>query len=154
MPVTTPGPTQDQERVASWFTVALDNHKATFFSEVSGLTMEVEVVENTQSSEKGDTFTRRRPAVAKYSEITLKRTLTKDRTFYDWADTIRKGQLEFRANGAIVVHDMDGTPLDQWTFENAWPSKWSVSDLDVGSNDLMIETVVLQIELLKREVKG
>ena len=27
--------------------------------------------------------------MAKYSEITLKRTLTKDRTFYDWADSIR-----------------------------------------------------------------
>jgi phage tail-like protein len=154
MPVTTPGPVQDQERVASWFFVTLDNAKPAFFSEASGLSMEVEVVENTQSNEKGDTFTRRRPAVAKYSEITLKRTLTKDRTFYDWADSIRKGKLDFRTNGAIVVHNMDGTPLDQWTFENAWPSKWSVSDLDVGSNDLMIETVVLQIELLKREVKG
>jgi phage tail-like protein len=154
MPVTTPGETKDQERVASWFTVAIDGHKATFFSEASGLTMEVEVVENTQSDSKGDTFTRRRPAVAKYSEITLKRTLTKDRTFYDWADDIRKGKLEFRANGSIVLHNMDGTPLDQWTFENAWPSKWSASDLDVGSNDLMVETVVLQIELLKREVKG
>jgi phage tail-like protein len=41
--------------------------------------------------------------------------------------------------------------VGRWTFTEAWPSKWSVSDLDAGSDDLMIESVTLTIELLKRE---
>jgi len=154
MPVTTPGPTKDQERIASWFTVEVDAAAgAAFFSEASGLTMEIDVVENTQADSKGDTFTRRRPGVTKYSEITLKRTLTKDKTFYNWVKKIRDGNLDYRSAGAIVLHGMDGTELERWTFEAAWPSKWAASDLDVGSNDLMVETVTLQVELLQREVK-
>jgi hypothetical protein len=32
----------------------------------------------------------------------------------------------------------------------AWPSKWSVSDLDAGSDDVMTEEIELQIEFLER----
>jgi phage tail-like protein len=154
MPVPATGAATDVERVTSWFTVELDaTQSVAFFSEASGLAMEIDVVENTQTSKTGDTFTRRRPGVAKYGEITLKRTFTKDKAFYDWAQKIRDGEKEFRSAGAIVLRDIDGAEVERWTFAAAWPSKWSASDLDVGSNDLMTETVVLQVELLERAVK-
>ena len=50
-----------------------------------------------------------------------------------------------------MLHDISGAENGRWTFENAWPSKWSASDLDVGTDDLMVEEVTLQVELLKRE---
>jgi phage tail-like protein len=65
---------------------------------------------------------------------------------------IRDGKTDFRTNGAVVVFDMtSGTETGRWSFTNAWPSKWSASDLDVGSDDVMSEEVTLQIELIKRE---
>jgi phage tail-like protein len=149
MPVTSPGAVQDAEYIGSWFTVELDNGIEGFWTDASGLAIEVEVVEKTDSSI--DTLTRKRPGTTKYQEITLKRTLSPDKKFWAWAKSIRDGKKDFRTKGAIVLHDIAGAEMGRWTFENAWPSKWSASDLDVGSDDLMTEEVTLAVEELVRE---
>jgi phage tail-like protein len=149
MPVTSPGAVQDAEYVGSWFTVELDNGIDGFWTDASGLAIEIEVVEKTDAAK--DTVTRKRPGTTKYNEINLKRTLSPDKKFWAWAKSIRDGKPDFRTKGAIVLHDISGTETGRWTFENAWPSKWSASDLDVGTDDLMQEEVTLQVEMLKRE---
>lgn len=149
MAIVVPGATQDAELIGSWFGVKLNNGIKGNFSEASGLTIEVEVVAITDADK--DTVTRKRPGTAKYSAITIKRTLSKDKDFWKWAKSIRDGKTEFRTDGAIMLYDMGGAMIGNWTFTNAWPSKWSASDLDVGTDDPMQETVELQVELLKRE---
>jgi phage tail-like protein len=149
MPVTSPGDLQDAEYVSSWFGVELDNGISGYFSEVSGLGVDIEVVEITDSS--SDTMTRKRPGTTKYAEINLKRTLSPDKAFWDWAKSIRDGEPGFRTDGAVVLYDIAGSEIGRWTFTNAWPSKWSASDLDVGTDDVMQEDVTLQVELLQRE---
>ena len=148
MPVTTPGETKDIELVGSWFHIKLDNGIEGFFTDASGFGYEVEVVEKTDTST--DTRTRKRPGTTKYQDITLKRTLSADKKFWNWAKSIRDGTMEYRTNGAMVVSDMSGKELSRWTFTNIWPSKWSASDLDVGSDDLMVEEVTLAVEELVR----
>ena len=151
MPVTTPGEVNDVELVGSWFSIELDNGIKGYFTDASGFSYEMEVVEKVESTPKGDTRTRKRPGTAKYQDLTLKRTLTPDKAFWNWAKDIRDGKLEYRTNGAMVVYDMSGKELSRWTFTNVWPSKWSASDLDVGSDDLMTEEVTLAVEELVRE---
>ncbi len=150
MPVSTPGEVQDVEMIGSWFIVKLDNGIEGFFTDASGLSFEMEVIEKTDSTLKGDTRTRKRPGTTKYGNITLKRTLSADKKFWDWAKKIRDGKLDYRTNGSIAITDMAGTELSRWTFTNVWPSKWSASDLDVGSDDLMTEEVTLAVEALER----
>ena len=149
MPVKIPGPLVDAEYVGSWFDVELDNGITGYFTEVSGLSIEIGVVTLTDASK--DTVTRKRPGTTTYSDITMKRTLSPDKSFWSWAKSIRDGKTEYRTKGAIVLFDIAGTEIGRWTFENAWPQKWSASDLDVGTDDLMTEEVTLQCELLKRE---
>lgn len=149
MPVTSPGPLKDAEYVGSWFSVELDNGITGFFTDVAGLAIEVGVVEKTDALK--DTATRKRPGTTSYGDLTLKRTLSADKSFWNWAKSIRDGKQEYRTKGAVVLHDITGTETGRWTFENAWPSKWSASDLDVGTDDLMTEEVILSIEFLKRE---
>jgi len=149
MPVTTPGQTKDIELVGSWFFIKLDNGIEGFFTDASGFGYEVEVVEKTDTST--DTRTRKRPGTTKYQDITLKRTLSPDKKFWEWAKSIRDGKLDYRTNGALVVYNMAGDELSRWTFTNVWPSKWSASDLDVGTDDLMVEEITLAVEELKRE---
>ena len=149
MPVTSPGALQDAEYLGSWFGLELDNGIDGFFKEIGGLAIEIEVVEITDTSK--DTFTRKRPGTTKYTEISLKRTLSPDKKLWTWIKSIRDGKPDFRTKGAIVLYDIAGTETGRWTFENAWPSKWSASDLDVGTDDLMQEEVTLQVEMLKRE---
>jgi phage tail-like protein len=151
MPVKTPGEVKDVEMVGSWFSITLDNGIEGFFTDASGFGYEMEVVEKTESSIKGDTRTRKRPGTAKYGDITLKRTLSPDKKFWNWAKSIRDGSLEYRTNGSLAVFDMSGKELSRWTFTNVWPSKWSASDLDVGSDDLMTEEVTLAVESLVRD---
>ena len=149
MPVTTPGETKDIELVGSWFFIKLDNGIEGFFTDASGFGFEVEVVEKTET--KTDTRTIKRPGTTKYQDITLKRTLSPDKKFWNWAKSIRDGKLDFRTNGAMTIYDMSGAEVGRWTFTNVWPSKWSASDLDVGSDDLMTEEVTLAVEQLTRD---
>lgn len=139
---------QDQELVGSWFGVELDNGITGNFSEVTGLDTEIAVIEITDANT--DTTTRKRPGQASYSELTLKRTLTPDKQFWNWAKSIRDGSLDYRTNGSVIVFDMAGTELVRWNLTNLWPSKWSASDLDVGSDDPMMEDVTLQCEFIER----
>jgi phage tail-like protein len=149
MAVTTAGPVQDTQLVGSWFALELDNGITGFFSDVGGLAVDVEVVEYNDAS--SDTRSRKRPGSTKYGELSLKRGLSADKKFWEWAKKIRDGGLDFRTNGAVVVYDMtSSTETGRWTFTNAWPSKWSASDLDVGSDDVMTEEITLQIEELAR----
>ena len=149
MAVTSPGPIKDLEYIGSWFSVELDNGVKGFFTDVSGLSVEIGVVEQTDA--KKDTATRKRPGTTKYGDISLKRTLSDDKSFWKWAKSIRDGKSDFRTKGAVVLYDIAGEEIGRWTFENAWPSKWSASDLDVGTDDLMVEEVTVTIEFLKRE---
>ena len=149
MPVTSPGPVQDTEYLGSGFSLELDNGVEGFGKDISGLGIEVEVIEITDT--KTDTLTRKRPGTTKYQEISLKRTLGPDKKMWEWVKSIRDGKPDFRTKGAVVLYDIAGTEKGRWTFENCWPSKWSASDLDVGTDDPMQEEVTLQVELLKRE---
>ena len=63
---------------------------------------------------------------------------------------ITAGEMDFRTNGSLSIFNMAGEPLSTWTFTNVWPSKWTASDLDVGSDDLMTEEVTLAVEELMR----
>jgi len=64
---------------------------------------------------------------------------------------IRDGKKDYRADGAIALYDITNAEVGRWTFVNAWPSKWSASDLDVASDDPIMEEVTLTIELLTRD---
>jgi phage tail-like protein len=150
MAVATPGELLDTQYVGSWFSVELDNGIGGYFTDVSGLGVEIEVVD-VNDTMTGRTESRKRAGTAKYSEIVLKRKFSGDKAFWDWAKKIRDGNLDYRSKGAIVLHDMSGGETGRWTFLNCWPSKWSASDLDVGSDDLMEEEVTLQVEQIMRE---
>ena len=149
MPVTSSDPVHDTEYTGSWFSLELDNGVEGVFTDIGGLGIEVGVIEITDS--KNDTTTRERPGTTKYQEISLKRTLGPDKMMWNWAKSIRDGNPDFRTKGAVVLHDITGAEIGRWTFDNCWPSKWSASAPDVGTDEPMQEHVTLQVELLKRE---
>lgn len=139
----------DEEIIGSWFSVKLDNGIEGFFTKVGGLAIDIVVVDVVDAM--GDTTARKRPGQINYGEISLERTLSPDKKFWQWAKSIRDGTKDYRTNGAIMMHDIAGKPIGLWSFLNAWPSTWSASDLDVGTDDTMTESITLSIEFLKRE---
>ncbi len=145
-----PGAQEHIEQLGSYFSVEVAGATSTF-TDVTGLSIEVGAISQQVSTSKGDTVTVKVMGTTTYGDITLKRNLSKDKTFYNWAQDVVSGkQKEFRKDGAVALHDMSGAEVGRWEFTMAFPKKWSASDLDVGSDDPMVEEIVLAIEGLKR----
>jgi|SRR6056297_244660 len=150
--MTTVVASNDDQRpfVASRFVVEFGALKGVF-TDVSGLSIDIEEVESTIVNEQGQQITRWTPGTVNYGEITLKREFSGDKAFWDWHVQAAEGKrADFNRNGSISLYDLNSDLLDSWTIERAWPSKWSASDLDSGSADPMIEEVTVQIEFMKR----
>ncbi|MDH4146858.1 MAG: phage tail protein [Acidimicrobiia bacterium] len=139
----------DAEHLGSQFALELDGVELARFTGCSGLTVNTEVVEYQDTLASGRVVTRKRPGRTSYDDIVLKRGLSGSKSLTDWHQKVLDGKVE-RQNGSIVVYDSAGTEVDRWNFEAGWPSVWSASDLDAGSDDVMIEELTIAHELLKR----
>lgn len=135
--------------ISSTFAVDFGTIKG-MFTEASGLSMDIEEVKSTRVTADGKSVTRFSPGTVKYATITLKREFSGSREFWNWHDDMCKGKRAY-TDGAIVMYDLDGSEVDRWNILRAWPSKWSVSDLDAGGDDVMTEEIELQIEHLERK---
>jgi phage tail-like protein len=140
----------DAEFIGSQFTLEIKGVELARFQGVSGLSWETEVVELKQSTPDGKVVIKKRPGQTKYPDVTFKRGLSADGSLVDWYKTVLDGKVE-RKDGSIVVYDLAGTEIDRWNFENAWPSKWSASDLDSSSDAIVIEEITLAVEHIERK---
>jgi phage tail-like protein len=143
--------THDAEHLGSQFALELDGVEVARFTGCSGLGATIQVVEHQTVSPDGRIHVLKRPGRVSYDDITLKRGLSDDKALTDWFQTILDGKVsDSRKNGSIVIYDYTGTETDRWNFEHAWPSKWMASDLDAGTDDIVIEEMTISHELLKR----
>ena len=130
------------------FLVEIDGLTAAGFTEVSGLDVEVSVIEY---REGGDFLTRKLPGLKKYSNITLKRGWSQDTSLWNWMNQILEGNIQ-RADGAITLLDDARQPVSRWRFQNGWPCKWLGPTLDAKSGGFAIETLEIVHEKLELEI--
>ncbi|MCC2545353.1 phage tail protein [Hymenobacter sp. BT175] len=115
------------------------------FQEVSGLTMELET---TSIPEGGQNLYKHRvPTVGKYSNLVLKRGLVAEGSdLARWCSSTVGADFSAPIVPRQVLVSLlneDGNPLASWSFDNAWPVKWSISDFKAQENALAIETLEL-----------
>ena len=122
----------DASFIGSQFSLQIDGVEMARFQGVGGLSWETEVIEEKVSTKEGKVRFIKRPGQTKYPDVTFKRGLSADGALLKWYKSVLDGKVE-RKSGSIVVYDLAGTEVDRCNFENAWPSKWSASDLDSGS---------------------
>lgn len=128
------------------FLVEIDGLSIAGFSECSGLTSEVGVIEY---REGGDHLVRKLPGLAKFGDITLKRGVINSHELQDWHRNILNGQPD-RRNGSVVLLDEERTPVARWNFKNAFPRKWDGPVFKATGNDVAIESLTLSCEGLER----
>jgi phage tail-like protein len=131
------------------FRVELDGITAGFFSEVSGLDSETEVIDYRTGDSKTSSAVKL-PGLTKYPNIVLKRGITRDVSLWQWRKTVVDGHTE-RRNGLIVLLDESRNDVLRWSFRNGWPAKWEGPDLDAGANEVAIETIEIAHEGLELE---
>lgn len=139
----------DLEYLGSQFGLEIDGVELARFTGISGLGYESEVVTFQDTLADGKVVTRKRPGRISFPDIVLKRGLSADNALVDWYQTVIDGAVE-RKSGSVVIYDQTSTELGRWNFENAWISKWSASDLDAGSDDIMIEEITISHEYMER----
>ena len=119
------------------------------FTEVTGLTVETEVIEYRHGAAKEYNKTKQ-PGLQKYGNITMKRgTFESDNEFYSWWDQTKlfeeKG-AKFRRDLTVSLLNESHEPIASWKIKNAWPTKVQYADLKADANEIAIESIELAHE--------
>jgi phage tail-like protein len=114
------------------------------FSKVSGLHMSTGV--HTIKSGGQNLFDYRFPDGVKYENLVLTRGMP---MFSPLRFTLEEAFESYEFSAATVfifLQGESGLPLAGWQFENAFPVKWSFSDLDASQGSPVVETMELAYE--------
>jgi phage tail-like protein len=115
------------------------------FSEVSGLSVETDVVEYRDGSSP-EFHKIKMPGMQKFGNITMKRGIFQgDNDFYNWWNTVALNTIE-RRDVTISLLNESHEPVVVWKIKNAWPSKVQSTDLKSDDNGVAIETIELAHE--------
>jgi phage tail-like protein len=140
---------------AFYFTVSIEDASDVDakFQEVSGLEAEMETEEVLVGGRNKQKF--RLPVRTFYKNIVLKRGLmAEDSDLSHWLRSLllehsSMDQKIDKRSININLLGRNGDELRSWNLENAWPVKWSLSNLQSQENALAIETIELAFEDLK-----
>jgi phage tail-like protein len=120
------------------------------FTEVTGLTVETEVIEYREGSNR-EYSKLKMPGMQKFGNITLKRgTFQSDNQFFEWWRTVSLNTIE-RRDVTISLLNEKHEPVMVWKVKNAWPVKVQSADLKSDANEVAIETMELAHEGLSIE---
>ena len=128
------------------FVVNIEGKILGAFREVSGLDVELEVIDYSEGTGGAQ---RKVPGRPKYSNIVLKRGFTGDRQLYNWFTEFSETPTQ-RWAGDVVMTDHMHQEVARWNFVNAWPSKVSGPRLNRDNNDVPIESIELVHEGVTR----
>ena len=114
------------------------------FQEVSGLTSELGIEEVVCGGE--NRFKYRLPTTASYPNLVLKRGVALfPSQLIEWCQATLAGgfanPIETKSVNLYLLQNL--LPCMSWTFNNAYPVKWVMGDMDANQNKIMIETIEL-----------
>ncbi|HMO54719.1 MAG TPA: phage tail protein [Tepidiformaceae bacterium] len=133
------------------FLLDLSGKAQGLFTEISGLGSETEVVETKVTDSKGRDFIKKVPGRLKFTDVTLKRGVTKEMDFWKWRQMVVEGKAsDARTNCTITMLSTDLEPVAQWNLQNAWPSKISGPQAQAESSTFGMEELTITYEFLER----
>jgi phage tail-like protein len=141
-----------EPRLGSFFRVTLGGKDSIgVFREVSGLSSETELIEQSEVDARGQAFVRMLPGARKWGDITLKRGVDNNLDLWKWRQQAEEeGPDAARVDGTIELLDAQGRPVATYTFRRGWPSKYQGPDLNAASSDVAIESIEITHEGLER----
>ena len=115
-----------------------------FFTEVSSLGSESEVVEQKVVGPNGQTIIKNVPGRLKWKEIVLKRGLTSDMSFWVWRAQVEAGNHQGAGQRFfITLLNASLQPFARWEGVGGWPSKLVTLTNDRNASVLMLEELTI-----------
>ncbi|MGW8730936.1 phage tail protein [Streptomyces sp. NPDC055808] len=135
------------------FGVQLGGYLVEMIQEVSGVSVEEDVVEIKQNTNRGESIIRKQPGARKAGEVTITRGLDKSSEFTKWIkETLNKGAINSaRQNITIEYKDTEKQTVRRVNLKNGWVSKWEGPSLKSGESTAATETVTIQFEEIEVE---
>ncbi|MBI4520316.1 MAG: phage tail protein [Gemmatimonadetes bacterium] len=120
------------------FQVRMDGDALGGFSEVTGLSAEVEVQEVPEGGV--NTFVHKLPGRARFGNLTLRRGLAST-AMWEWFAQIVSGDI-VRKTVVVELLSPDGgaTPV-RWVFDSAFPSRWTGPELKAEQSNVAVEAI-------------
>jgi phage tail-like protein len=131
------------------FQLVIDGVPLGAFSEASGLTADGDAVDYREGTDVQSNV-RKLVGLRKFTNITLKRGYTQDRSLWIWRQNIVNGQPD-RRNVTIVLMNEARQPVLSWHAENAWVNKIEGPSFKASGNEVAMESVELVHEGLTIE---
>lgn len=147
-------PSRDTDPVVGFsFSLEVSGAVSGYFTEISGLGSETEIIEQKVVDPQGRDFIRKIPGRLKFTDVTLKRGVTALKDIWDWRKLVEDGDIVgARKNATITMYDQSLQAVARWNLENAWPSKVTGPQMQSDSNALGIEEVTITFEFMIREM--
>lgn len=121
------------------------------FAEVSGLGLEVEVIEYRNGNAK-ENQTMKITGLAKVGDVTLRRGLIGALNLYQWLDQIRNGDANALRTVTIQLRNEDHSAVVQtWKLLRARIVKHTSGPLNAKGKDVAMEEMVIACERLEIE---
>ena len=131
------------------FRLEIDGIDQAGFSEVTIPDINIEEVSYRNGNEINTV--RKLSGLVKYGDVSLKWGITDSVELYDWLKLVAEGKIsEARKNVAIILMDEEGSDVNRWEFENAWPKKYDAPNLNASGNEVAIESLDIAHEGMKR----
>lgn len=119
------------------------------FSEVSLPDASVDIFEYRNGNEKLNSA-RLIPGPVHYGTVTLKRGVIGALDLYQWFDQVRTGDAAAKRTVIIQLQNEDHTEVVlTWKLVGALPAKYTFSNLDAKSREVLVESLELAFEHLE-----
>jgi phage tail-like protein len=131
------------------FVLEIDKVPKGAFSEVGGLTADGDAVDYREGTDLQSNV-RKLVGLRKYTNLTLKRGYTQDKSLWQWYTNIMNG-LPDRRNVTIALMNEARTVVMRWHAENAWINKIEGPSFKASGNEVAMESLELVHEGLTLE---
>jgi phage tail-like protein len=129
------------------FDVEIDGISEAHFRECTGLDSESEIIEYKEAHKDGQTIIRKQPGALKWSNIVLKRGITRVMELWEWRKLVEDGKVdEARKSGSVVLYDQGNNEVARWNFVEGWPSKITGPQAKADGNEIAIEELTIAHE--------
>lgn len=116
------------------------------FSEVSGLTSEINISEYRDGNE-AEAHVRKVPNTHKVNDVSLKRGIVDSSDLWAWFYETQTTGILAQRDVVITLRDEANNPVQKWTLRNALPRKINGPNFNgKGGGDVAMEELVLAAE--------